>query len=985
MLSVPLGSGTLIPSLETSISEVFKKHDIVYVELQIGSITPENLLPRIQVVSSGYSINNGEVDLTTAGRVPRWDGTSRSLVDGSLFDDGTNIGLGTASPGEKFEISGGNFRLAGNPGSGATPTTYSYQGAINSTGKQYAFAIRDSLWLTGNAFIDGNADFGTGIDVTGNITTTGLVDGYDISIFGPFFINSAGSSDQVWQSDGSGRGFWATDDNTTYSAGNDLDLNSDIFSLESTIDFVDRINFSSGDWGIQFKSSDTRIYANTSSVEDLYIEADDDLVLQPDDDLALLPGGYVGINVSAPSYPLHVESSTSRTIYGMTDLSSGTGVYGYHNFPSGFGEGVYGETKSASGRGVYGLHDITSGVGCGVRGETFSATGSGVYAVHDSPSGSGYAVQAVTYSETGVGVSGLHDVGSGTGYGVWGESYSTFGRGVYGYHNSSTGFGIGVWGESRSNSGVGLLGVHNNTSGLGWGVWGESNSAIGVGVVAVHDSPSGVGDGFAVLASTDSETGVGVVGGHTPNSGTGYGVWGETNSSTGRGVYGLHDATSGLGYGVRGETNSATGRGVFGSHYGTTDTGYGVRGETDSPTGRGIYGLHDSATGTGYGVRGGTNSTSGYGVYSVGDFGASGTKSAIIPSGKGNWMKVYSMESPEVWFEDFGSGHTIRGNAQVKIDSTFLEAVNMKEPYHVFVTSGGECPLAVVKKQQDFFTVRSLGDKACETSFDYRIVAKRLGYEKLRFEPDVNPFEGDEPTPDRDADSIRTQKITEQRLLAVKTRTTNGDKHPRKNEHDVRDKSRDIEKTIQKQSTSDLRSDDEYSQHSTIRNTGQGPLTQLFTPAEYLQQGDVVVLDHGHSAALRLCDSELDPAVVGVIAGETLVSTAEGYKNLSDLEPAAFQSLEAERQSNTQENNSTWTTIFEQYPNLSTPVAISGIIYCKVDASFGSINAGDMLVTSPAAGHAMKSPTPTRGTILGKALENLDEGTGKILIICNLQ
>jgi hypothetical protein len=65
----------------------------------------------------------------------------------------------------------------------------------------------------------------------------------------------------------------------------------------------------------------------------------------------------------------------------------------------------------------------------------------------------------------------------------------------------------------------------------------------------------------------------------------------------------------------------------------------------------------------------------------------------------------------------------------------------------------------------------------------------------------------------------------------------------------------------------------------------------------------------------------------------------------------------------------------------------------KVDASFGAIRAGDLLVTSPTAGHAMRSvPIDAGGsqfhrpgTIVGKALESLAAGRGEILVLLTLQ
>jgi hypothetical protein len=74
-------------------------------------------------------------------------------------------------------------------------------------------------------------------------------------------------------------------------------------------------------------------------------------------------------------------------------------------------------------------------------------------------------------------------------------------------------------------------------------------------------------------------------------------------------------------------------------------------------------------------------------------------------------------------------------------------------------------------------------------------------------------------------------------------------------------------------------------------------------------------------------------------------------------------------------------------------VAQSGRVKVKVDARYGAIKAGDLLVTSPTPGHAMVS-TPVKmkgvafhrpGTILGKALEPLASGTGEILVLLTLQ
>jgi hypothetical protein len=75
------------------------------------------------------------------------------------------------------------------------------------------------------------------------------------------------------------------------------------------------------------------------------------------------------------------------------------------------------------------------------------------------------------------------------------------------------------------------------------------------------------------------------------------------------------------------------------------------------------------------------------------------------------------------------------------------------------------------------------------------------------------------------------------------------------------------------------------------------------------------------------------------------------------------------------------------------PVAITGIVPLKASAENGAILPGDLLTSSSIPGHAMKASPVTidgvtfyiPGTILGKALEPLEEGTGVILVLVTLQ
>lgn len=68
------------------------------------------------------------------------------------------------------------------------------------------------------------------------------------------------------------------------------------------------------------------------------------------------------------------------------------------------------------------------------------------------------------------------------------------------------------------------------------------------------------------------------------------------------------------------------------------------------------------------------------------------------------------------------------------------------------------------------------------------------------------------------------------------------------------------------------------------------------------------------------------------------------------------------------------------------PVAITGIVPCKVSAENGVVHRGDLLVTAATPGHAMRAgEDPPQGTVLGKALGELEEGSGIILVLVTLQ
>jgi hypothetical protein len=67
------------------------------------------------------------------------------------------------------------------------------------------------------------------------------------------------------------------------------------------------------------------------------------------------------------------------------------------------------------------------------------------------------------------------------------------------------------------------------------------------------------------------------------------------------------------------------------------------------------------------------------------------------------------------------------------------------------------------------------------------------------------------------------------------------------------------------------------------------------------------------------------------------------------------------------------------------PLCVLGVVPVKVAGDNGPILPGDLLTTSATPGHAMKATDPKIGTVIGKALEGLSEGTGVVKVLVLLQ
>ena len=239
---------------------------------------------------------------------------------------------------------------------------------------------------------------------------------------------------------------------------------------------------------------------------------------------------------------------------------------------------------------------------------------------------------------------------------------------------------------------------------------------------------------------TNMSTGTGLVG----QSLNGVGVAGQGYSSFG--VQGMSESS----YGIRGSSISGFG-GFFTSdndHYDLELGGSIGRINTDNSNENSQLILSSNAD---VSVRldndGGEDhifhivNSSGASVFSVdenGNMAATGTKSAMVNTDSHGDRLIYCVESPEVWFEDVGKASLNEEEVEVVFESVFASIVNLEVDYHVFLTPLGQEPilLFITEKTNTGFKVKGAGldGNPIKCDFDYRIVAKRLGFENERLQ-----------------------------------------------------------------------------------------------------------------------------------------------------------------------------------------------------------------------------------------------------------
>jgi hypothetical protein len=675
--------------------------------------------------------------------------------------------------------------------------------------------------------------------------------------------------------------------------------------------------------------------------------------------------------------------------------SGGYGIQAFGNYGGGYFQSANASGAAWVGNGDYGIQasgNTAGGMfGGNASGVAYIAfTDYGIVALGNDAGGYFKSSNASGYALVGYGDLGIYGTGNGTG--GYFQSANASGYAKVGY---------GDWGIQAFGTVGG--GYFKDSDGSGYAYVGYGEYGIrAFGNIAGGYFKSANASGYANVGYGDYgvEAAGNIAGGHfTSANASGY-------ADVGYGNYGVYAAGNTTG----GYFKSANASGYANVGYGD----YGVY-----AAGNAAGGYFKDADQSGYAYVGYyDNGIAGWGQNSGGEFSSLSTSSwadagdgsyKIVGNGSVNFVQnhptdpgaviVYAApEGDEVATYTRGTARLAKGEARVPLGETFRWVTNPDLGLTAYVTPvGAWCDLYVAEKGTSELVVHSRDGSDC--NFDYIVYGLRIGFEEtavvqekrresyipsmkdhrelLARRPDLAKFTAlARYGAGREAMGV-TEPLKLERANALKAAIHEFDPAVDKVEQPVPPNPQpastpsgqgaaqagtavaplgpaqrhvEVEPVVTGGAGEPVAVSDEQDIQARSFSSPREQLAARMAVAGAVEAGDVLVVDRERPGMFVRGDRTADPTVVGVVVADAGVT----------LGPPPGEGS-------------------------SAPVALSGIARCKVDASFGAILPGDLLVSSPTRGHAMREASPLPGTVVGKALEPLASGQGIIRILVMLR
>jgi len=738
--------------------------------------------------------------------------------------------------------------------------------------------------------------------------------------------------------------------------------------------------------------------------------------------------GNVGIGINPPTSPLHVVSSqiggstsviygentytgTNGYVYGIqgrvnsTSISSapGVGVVGYSTATTGGGVGVEGYTSGETGRGVWAVSGSTLGINYGVYAQNASTSGRAGYFAATAATGITYGISSYDYSPSGVAgyFYASDNTGTGINYGIYAATTSSNGYAGYfsggkNYFQGKVGIGDTSPGSpltvsaSQSTTGSSIAYVENTYSGAtGWiyGIQGKvfgtsANTEPNIGVLGISSASTGGGAG--VMGQSNGATGVGVRAITTAATGVNYSVYAVNSSSDGyagyfsggknyfQGNVGIGDLSpdSPLDVTASQSTSSSSIAYVENTYTGATGWIYGIQGRVNgtapntSPS-IGVIGISNSSTGGSTGVMGQSNGATGIGVRAV-------------AMGTGVNYAVYAITDSDLgWSGYFAGGKNyFQGNVGIGQSSPTaqLHVQNSGSEKTLYTTGTGNSltyptlmsentgtsGVAAYLKTYGTDATLVLGQDGAATGPLFKGFGANGGNEEIRINTDGNTYYYASSPSYYNSVRLGATDGTLKLYNSDGTMTVQLDA----SESGTDDGSQIT--LYNAAGTAVIAMDANYNgttkgrvTTSELEITGGADIAEPFVISqnENLQPGMVLSIDPENPGKLKISNKAYDRCVAGIVSGA------------SDIQPGLIL-----RQKGTITDG-------------QHLVALTGRVYCFVDASENPVKPGDLLTTSDTPGYAMKvmDSHQSQGAIIGKAMTALENGKGLVLVLVSLQ
>jgi len=391
------------------------------------------------------------------------------------------------------------------------------------------------------------------------------------------------------------------------------------------------------------------------------------------------------------------------------------------------------------------------------------------------------------------------------------------------------------------------------------------------------------------------------------------------------------------------------------------------------------------------------------------------------PEDPGSVIVYAAPEGDEVATYTRGTARLVNGEARVPLGETFRWVTNPDIGLTTYLTPVGEfSDLYVAEKTTEEIVVRSVGG-AQDATFDYMVYGLRIGFEKssivqerkreayipsmadhrqlYEHRPDLERFNALERFKTMRVGIGETNEPELGRARALKEAIVEFDpavhelpgadeqlevrdhdqavRRDAEDDHHIEGRSRDRidDHRIQPPGAADAQAppvglpvDIDGNVHAPAFISPSRDLASLIPASEAVEPGDVLAVDRERPGFVRRAFGPSDTGVVGVVTESPGIILGGRRSESRGGDRANTGGRDADASD-----------------GRGVAVAVAGVVRCKADAAYGAIWPGDLLVTSPTPGHAMRADAPLPGTILGKALETLEEGREVIEVLVTIR